>query len=67
TWDSGSEDKFSGTKFTIAHAISTGESFFARPEIRFFATYLKDNEGDSFDNNKSNDTINYGVQIEAWW
>ncbi|MEQ6343625.1 MULTISPECIES: maltoporin [Vibrio] len=67
TWDSGSEDKFSGTKFTIAHAISTGESFFARPEIRFFATYLKDNEGDSFDNNKSNDTINYGVQVEAWW
>ncbi|AYO17513.1 maltoporin [Vibrio owensii] len=67
TWDSGYEDKFSGTKFTIAHAISTGESFFARPEIRFFATYLKDNEGDSFDNNKSNDTINYGVQIEAWW
>ncbi|MDF4927492.1 carbohydrate porin [Vibrio parahaemolyticus] len=51
----------------MAHAISTGESFFARPEIRFFATYLKDNEGDSFDNNKSNDTINYGVQIEAWW
>ncbi|MEF1342201.1 hypothetical protein REH81_36540 [Vibrio rotiferianus] len=28
---------------------------------------MKDNEGDSFDNNKSNDTINYGVQIEAWW
>ncbi len=52
---------------SLSHAISTGESFFARPEIRFFATYLKDNEGDSFDNNKSNDTINYGVQIEAWW
>jgi len=68
TWDSGSEDKFSGTKFTISHAISTGESFFARPEIRFFASYFKDNENDnSFDNGKSADTINYGVQVEAWW
>ncbi|EGQ8121617.1 maltoporin [Vibrio cholerae] len=68
TLDSGSEDKLSGTKFTISHAISTGESFFARPEIRFFASYFKDNENDnSFDNGKSADTINYGVQVEAWW
>ncbi|MCA0934180.1 maltoporin [Vibrio alginolyticus] len=67
TWDSGDETKYSGTKFTIAHAISAGEYFLARPEIRFFATYLTDGEGNSFDNNKSDDTINYGVQIEAWW
>ncbi|CCO46096.1 Maltoporin 1 [Vibrio nigripulchritudo SOn1] len=65
--DSGSKNQSSGTKFTIAHAISAGESFFARPEIRFFASYLKDNEGDSFNDKRSNNTINYGVQIEAWW
>ncbi|MCG6216392.1 maltoporin [Vibrio furnissii] len=68
TWDSGSEEKSGGTKFTIAHAISAGESFFARPEIRFFASYFKDNENDNtFNSGKSDDTINYGVQIEAWW
>ncbi len=63
----GSEENSSGTKFTLAHAISAGESFFARPEIRFYVTYLKDNEGKHFDNNNSNNTFNYGVQIEAWW
>ncbi|MEH0689256.1 maltoporin [Vibrio cholerae] len=67
TWDSGWVDAFSGTKFTIAHAITAGDSFLARPEIRFFASYFKDNEGESFNSGKSNDTINYGVQIEAWW
>lgn len=68
TWDSGSVDKSSGTKFTIAHAISAGNDFFARPEIRFYASYFKDNENEgSFDSGKSSDTINYGVQIEAWW
>lgn len=67
TWDSGSKDKFSGTKLTLSHAISTGDGFFARPEIRFFASYLKDNENDSFNGGRDNDTINYGVQVEAWW
>ncbi|SJN58246.1 Maltoporin precursor [Vibrio ruber DSM 16370] len=67
TKDSGAEVQSGGTKFTLAHAISAGESFFARPEIRFFVTYLKDNEGNAFDNNKRNNTFNYGVQIEAWW
>ncbi|KUI98055.1 maltoporin [Vibrio sp. MEBiC08052] len=67
TKDSGAEEKSGGTKLTLAHAISAGESFFARPEIRFFVTYLKDNESNSFDNHKRNNTFNYGVQIEAWW
>ncbi len=65
---SGSVEKSGGNKFTLAHAISAGESFFARPEIRFFVTYLKDDENKAkFNNGKSDDTINYGVQIEAWW
>ena len=68
TWDSGSIEKYSGTKFTLAHAISAGEGFLDRPEIRFFVSYLKDNENsDTFNNGTSSDTINYGVQIEAWW
>ena len=67
TWDSGSEDKSKGKKVTLAHALTTGEGFFARPEVRFYVSYLKDDEGKSFNNSTENDAINYGVQFEAWW
>jgi len=67
TWDSGFVDKSGGTKVTLAHALATGESFYARPEIRFFVSYIKDNEQDNTFNGDSSDTINYGVQVEAWW
>ncbi len=67
TWDGGSVEKSGGTKVTLAHALATGESFYARPEIRFFVTYIKDNEQDNTFNGNSSDTINYGVQVEAWW
>ena len=67
TWDSGVEDNYGGAKLTLAHAISTDGSYPAHPEIRFFASYFKDNDGDFFDNHKKDNALYYGVQIEAWW
>ncbi|MFM4737021.1 carbohydrate porin, partial [Aeromonas caviae] len=45
-----------------------GSSFWARPEIRVFATYLKNTEDqNAFEGNTSKDTYQVGVQAEAWW
>lgn len=69
TYTSGSTFKQAGQKFTVAQAWSAGPGFWARPEIRVYATYLK-NAGDSdktFNGNTDNSTMNYGVQAEAWW
>lgn len=57
-------------KFTVAQAWSAGSSFWARPEIRLYASYLTaddDNDTDRFDGGRSDDTIQFGVQAEAWW
>ncbi|HDN9019180.1 maltoporin [Aeromonas salmonicida] len=67
TWTSGAEDKSSGQKYTLAQAWSAGPSMFARPEIRVFASYLKDGEGESFNGGEDDSTWNFGVQAEAWW
>ena len=79
---SGTTAKDSGYKLTLAQAWSAGSSFWARPEIRVFATYLKqDKTSDkfdatsvnvgqdkyAFDGGLSKDTWNFGVQAEAWW
>ena len=63
----------SGYKLTLAQAWSAGSSFWARPEIRVFASYLADTEADgsgsknSFESGTSDDTWQVGVQAEAWW
>ena len=56
-------------KYTIAQAWAAGKGFWARPELRVFASYLKadgafrpDSAGVSQD-----DAYNFGVQAEAWW
>ncbi|MFM4717387.1 maltoporin [Aeromonas veronii] len=67
TWTSGSEDKESGQKYTLAQAWSAGPSMMARPEIRVYASYLTDGEGDSFNGNTDDHAWNFGVQAEAWW
>ncbi|HGY9582448.1 TPA: maltoporin [Vibrio harveyi] len=57
-------------KFTVAQAWSAGSSFWARPEIRLYASYLTaddDNDSKKFDNGRSDDTFQFGVQAEAWW
>lgn len=64
----GSKVKDAGYKLTLAQAWSAGSSFWARPEIRVFASYISNDEDNKpFDDGTSKDTWNFGVQAEAWW
>ncbi|QXW28558.1 maltoporin [Aeromonas sanarellii] len=58
-----------GSKYTIAQAWSAGSSFWARPEIRIFASYVDQDGAFRADSNgKAQDNAwNFGVQAEAWW
>ncbi|MBP0603062.1 maltoporin [Aeromonas sanarellii] len=73
SYNNGGSDKDGGYKLTLAQAWSAGSSFWARPEIRVFASYLADTEADSsgsknsFEGGTSDDTWQVGVQAEAWW
>lgn len=65
------------TKVTFAPAISMGESYWSRPELRFFISYGKwnnaataavnanNNSGPVYNNGTSG--TSGGVQVEAWW
>ncbi|MGS3179410.1 maltoporin [Aeromonas dhakensis] len=63
------ETSTDGSKFTLAQAWSAGSSFWARPEIRVFASYVQQDGAFRADSNgvKQDDTWNFGVQAEAWW
>lgn len=64
----GDENKYG--KLTVAQAWSAGSSFWARPEIRLYASYLTADKADNsntFDSGRSDDTFQFGVQAEAWW
>ncbi|HIF5583159.1 TPA: maltoporin [Vibrio parahaemolyticus] len=64
----GDENKYG--KLTVAQAWSAGSSFWARPEIRVYASYLTADKADNsntFDSGRSDDTFQFGVQAEAWW
>ena len=64
----GSSEDDSGYKLTLAQAWSAGSSFWARPEIRVFASYLANDEDQKvFESGTSKDTYQVGVQAEAWW
>ena len=67
----GSAKEDSGYKLTLAQAWSAGASWWARPEIRVFASYVgfdkNEMAGTPFNSNTSKDTWNFGVQAEAWW
>lgn len=66
-WGTGSA-KSGGNKVTIAQAIVAGQGFFTRPEMRVYATHIKDTEGEgTFNDGTDNDSIKVGVQVEAWW
>ncbi|MFT7683589.1 MAG: maltoporin [Moritella dasanensis] len=56
-----------GSKATIAQAWSMGESFWARPEIRVFASYLTDDEGTTMGSSKGDSDYSIGMQVEAWF
>ena len=62
----GSEDK-GGSKATIAQAWSMGDSFWARPELRVFASYLTDDEGTTMGSSKGDSDYTIGMQVEAWF
>lgn len=61
-----------GQKYTLAYAIAPSASLWARPEIRFYCSYLHSSNKDSisdnlYDGNSWNNGVNFGVQAEAWW
>ncbi len=64
-----SETSTDGSKFTLAQAWSAGSGFWARPEIRVFASYVQQDGKFRTDSNGVNqdDAWNFGVQAEAWW
>ncbi|MBP8127158.1 MAG: maltoporin [Aeromonadaceae bacterium] len=64
----GSSSSSDGEKYTIAQAFAAGKGFWARPEIRVFASYLTvGDQGTPFNSGKDDNTWNFGVQAEAWW
>lgn len=67
--NNGTETSTIGKKYTLAQAWSAGSSFWARPEIRVYASYLDSDGQFRPDANgvKQDDSWNFGVQAEAWW
>ncbi len=80
-WDkkdmkSGDDTETRGQKYTLAYAIAPSASLWARPEIRFYVSYLHAS-GDGNPNIGSDSLHNYGesyssgtnvgIQAEAWW
>lgn len=59
--------KESGNKLTVAQAWAAGNSYWARPEIRVYASYLMDNENDDAFGIGNDSEYNIGVQAEVWW
>lgn len=60
-------DKWGGKKATLAQAWSAGRGLLARPEIRVYTTYIKNDDGNTFDNSTASHDLRFGVQAEAWW
>lgn len=56
-----------GTKFTIAQSWVPKPGFWARPEIRVFASYLNDAENSNAFGQDEDTDISFGMQVEAWW
>lgn len=63
----GGEYVDSGEKFTVAQVISAGDYILARPEMRFYVSYIKDNERDSLNGGRDDSDIRFGAKVEAWW
>jgi maltoporin len=56
-----------GKKVTLSQAWSAGRGLLARPEIRVYSTYIKNDKGETFNNSTSDHDVRFGVQAEAWW
>lgn len=56
-----------GAKFTVAQAWSAGSGFWARPEIRVYASYVDDFKNDDRFGKGNSSEMSVGIQAEAWW
>ncbi|HBV77924.1 MULTISPECIES: maltoporin LamB [Vibrio] len=56
-----------GAKFTVAQAWAAGAGFWARPEIRVYASYVDDFKNDNRFGNDESSEMSFGIQAEAWW
>ncbi len=65
--DSDANGDSAGSKLTIAQAWSAGSSFWARPEIRVFGSYMMDHENNDRFGAGNDSEFSIGVQAEAWW
>lgn len=66
------EDKVEqGKKVTLAQVITAGPGIFARPELRFYTTYMDVDKyeisGSAPFNDGKDSQLSFGVQVEAWW
>ncbi|MEZ9677034.1 maltoporin LamB [Vibrio breoganii] len=62
----GTED-FGNAKVTVAQAWAMGSSFWARPEIRVYGSYILDTENDDAFGTGNDTEYVVGIQAEAWW
>ncbi len=60
------KEKAGGSKLTLAQAWAMGDSFWSRPELRVYGSYITDDEGTTFGDKGDSDFV-VGVQVEAWW
>ncbi|MEZ8783745.1 maltoporin LamB [Vibrio splendidus] len=60
------KEDFGNAKFTVAQAWAMGDSFWARPEIRVYGSYILDTENKDAFNGDDTEYV-FGIQAEAWW
>ncbi|MFW7524441.1 maltoporin LamB [Vibrio ostreicida] len=60
-------EDFGNTKLTVAQGWAMGDSFWARPELRVYGSYITDTENDSAFGTGEDSEYVVGVQVEAWW
>lgn len=64
--DTETED-FGHAKLTVAQAWAMGDSFWSRPELRVYGSYLHDTKNDDSFGAGNDSEFVVGVQVEAWW
>ncbi|NOH60898.1 maltoporin LamB [Vibrio sp. RE88] len=60
-------EDFGNTKLTVAQGWAMGDSFWARPELRVYGSYITDTENDNAFGTGEDAEYVVGVQVEAWW
>ncbi|WP_338013145.1 carbohydrate porin [Salinivibrio sp. ML323] len=65
--DGNAVEDFGNSKLTVAQAWAMGDSFWARPEIRVYGSYISDLENDDAFGSGEDSELVAGVQVEAWW